>query len=38
MARRCAPSIPGQAIQRVEQVKGLGPFAAELVVVSQRRL
>lgn len=24
---------PGQAIQRVQQVKGLGPFAAELVVV-----
>ena len=23
---------PGQAIQRVQQVKGLGPFAAELVV------
>ena len=24
---------PGQAVQRVQQVKGLGPFAAELVVV-----
>jgi DNA-3-methyladenine glycosylase II len=24
---------PGEAIQRVQQVKGLGPFAAELVVV-----
>lgn len=24
---------PGQAVQRVEQVKGLGPFAAELVVL-----
>mgnify|MGYP001227084063 CR=1 FL=1 len=24
---------PGQAIQRVQQVKGLGPFAAELVVL-----
>ena len=24
---------PGQAIQRVQQVKGLGPFAADLVVV-----
>ena len=24
---------PGQAIERVQQVKGLGPFAAELVVV-----
>jgi DNA-3-methyladenine glycosylase II len=24
---------PGQAIQRVQQVKGLGPFAAELVVI-----
>jgi DNA-3-methyladenine glycosylase II len=24
---------PGQAIRRVQQVKGLGPFAAELVVV-----
>jgi DNA-3-methyladenine glycosylase II len=24
---------PGQAIQRVQQVKGLGPFAAELTVV-----
>jgi DNA-3-methyladenine glycosylase II len=23
---------PGQAVQRVQQVKGLGPFAAELVV------
>ena len=29
---------PGQAIEHVEQVKGLGPFAAELVVVNQRRL
>jgi hypothetical protein len=29
---------PGQAIQRVEQVKGLNPLAAELVVVNQRRL
>jgi DNA-3-methyladenine glycosylase II len=24
---------PGQAVQRVQQVKGLGPFAAELVVI-----
>jgi DNA-3-methyladenine glycosylase II len=24
---------PGQTVQRVQQVKGLGPFAAELVVV-----
>jgi 3-methyladenine DNA glycosylase/8-oxoguanine DNA glycosylase len=24
---------PGDAVQRVQQVKGLGPFAAELVVV-----
>jgi DNA-3-methyladenine glycosylase II len=24
---------PGQAVQRVQQVKGLGPFAAELVVL-----
>jgi len=24
---------PGQAVQHVQQVKGLGPFAAELVVV-----
>jgi DNA-3-methyladenine glycosylase II len=24
---------PGQAVERVQQVKGLGPFAAELVVV-----
>ena len=24
---------PGEAVQRVQQVKGLGPFAAELVVV-----
>jgi DNA-3-methyladenine glycosylase II len=24
---------PGLAVQRVQQVKGLGPFAAELVVV-----
>ena len=27
---------PGQAVQRVQQVKGLGPFAAELVVVRAR--
>jgi DNA-3-methyladenine glycosylase II len=24
---------PGQAIERIQQVKGLGPFAAELVVI-----
>ncbi|MGO9187523.1 MAG: DNA-3-methyladenine glycosylase family protein [Streptosporangiaceae bacterium] len=24
---------PGQAVQRVQQVKGLGPFAAELIVI-----
>jgi DNA-3-methyladenine glycosylase II len=29
---------PGQAFRRVQQVKGLGPFAAELVVVRGRTL
>jgi DNA-3-methyladenine glycosylase II len=30
--RRCAVD-PADAVQRVQQVKGLGPFAAELIVV-----
>jgi DNA-3-methyladenine glycosylase II len=30
--RRCAAD-PEDAVQRVQQVKGLGPFAAELIVV-----
>lgn len=32
-APRCARSTPVEAIRAVQEIKGLGPFAAELIVV-----